>query len=173
MIAGSGTAFDIVVSDSVSTSKAHVGDAVRAAVAADVHDASGAVVIPAGSVVHGSVTTSTGTAHTPHLAVAFASVDVNGRSFPLQASIASLPTVQTRRTSRAAQVGEVGGGAVAGGLLGRLIGGKKSGGTVIGAVAGAAAGAVVADKTEIHDMVLPKGATVHVQLTAPVTVPQA
>jgi len=100
-------------------------------------------------------------------------VDVGGQSYGVQSNIAKLPTVQSRRTARVAQVGEVGGGAVAGGLLGRLIGGRKSGGTVIGAVAGAAAGAVVADKTESHDAVLPKGVHVTLQLTSAVTIPRA
>jgi hypothetical protein len=172
LVAAGGTAFDVVISDTVTTAKVHVGDPVTATVAADVKDASGAVVLPAGSAVHGTVTVSSGPAHTPHLAVGFTSVDVAGHNYPLQSNVTTLPTVQTRRTARVAQVGEVGGGAVAGALIGRLIGGPKTGGTAIGAVTGAAAGVVVANKTESHDAVLPKGAHVSLQLTTAVTIPR-
>jgi outer membrane lipoprotein SlyB len=172
LVAPSGASVAVSIADTVTTANAHVGDAVRATVTTDVKDASGMVVIPAGSAVQGTVSTSSGPAHTPHLAIGFTSIVVRGVSYPVQGTIASLPLVQSRRTSRAAQAGEVGGGAVVGGLLGRAIGGKKSGGTLIGAVAGAAAGVAVADKTESHDAVLPKGASVTLQLTAPISVPQ-
>jgi hypothetical protein len=173
LVATTGTAFSVLLSDTVTTAKAHQGDRVAATVATDVRDASGAIVIPAGSPVHGTVTTSSGPAHTPHLAVGFTSVDVRGHSYALQSTVMNLPVVKVRRTARVAQAGEVGGGAVAGGLIGRLIGGRKSGGTVIGAVAGAAAGVVVADKTQSNDAVLPKGARVVLQITSPVTIPRS
>lgn len=172
LVVPSGTSFDVVLADTISTATAHVGDAISGTVAADVSDASGRVVIPAGTGVHGTVTASSGPAHTPHLGIAFSDVAVNGTNYGVRGAITALPIVQSRRTARAAQAGEVGGGAAVGALLGRAIGGKKSGGTVIGAIAGAAAGAVVADKTESHDAVLPKGARVTLQLTAPVTVKQ-
>jgi hypothetical protein len=172
LVAPSGASVAVSIADTVTTANAHVGDAVRGTVTTDVKDASGMVVIPAGSAVQGTVSTSSGPAHTPHLAIGFTSIVVRGVSYPVQATIASLPLVQSRRTSRAAQAGEVGGGAVVGGLLGRAIGGKKSGGTLIGAIAGAAAGVAVADKTESHDAVLAKGASVTLQLTAPISVPQ-
>lgn len=172
LVAASGTSFSVVLSDTVTTAKAHQGDQVAATVATDVRDASGAIVIPAGSLVHGAVTTSSGPAHTPHLAVGFTSVDVGGHSYALQSTVTNLPVVKVRRTARVAQAGEVGGGAVAGGLLGHLIGGRKTGGTVIGAVAGAAAGVVVADKTQSNDAVLPKGAQIALQLTTAVTIPR-
>jgi len=163
----------VIASDSVSTSNVHVGDPVSATLAADVRDASGAVVIPAGSTVHGAVTVSSGPAHSPHLAVAYTSVTVGGQSYALQSTVTKLPTVQKRRTARVAQVGEVGGGAAAGALIGRLIGGRKTGGTAIGAVVGAGAGVVVADKTQSNDAVLPKGAHVSLQLTTAVTIPRS
>jgi hypothetical protein len=172
-VAASGTPLGVIVSDTVTTAKAHVGDPITATVATDVKDGSGAIVVPAGSTVHGSVTVSSGPAHTPHLEVAFTSVDVGGHTYQLQSSVTKLPLVQVRRTARVAQAGEVGGGAVAGALIGRLIGGRKTGGTAIGAVAGAAAGVVVADKTESHDAVLPKGAQVSLQLSTALTIPRS
>ncbi len=173
LVAGAGTPIDLVVADTITTATAHVGDPVAASVANDVRDASGVVVIPAGSPVRGSVAASSGSGHSPHLDVRFTTVSVGGRDYALDIGSVTLPIVEVRRTARVAQVGEVAGGAAAGGLLGRLIGGKKSGGTIIGAVAGAAAGAVVANKTESHDAVLPKGAHVKGQLASSVTVPQA
>jgi hypothetical protein len=172
LVAPSGASLDIALADTVTTATAHVGDAVHGRVASDVRDASGAVVIPAGSAATGTVSTSTGPAHTPHLGVSFSAVSVRGKSYPVQGTISSLPIVQSRRTARAAQVGEVAGGAAVGGLIGNLIGHGRAGGTVVGAVAGGAAGAIVADKTESHDAVLPQGAHVTVQLTAPISVPQ-
>jgi hypothetical protein len=172
LVAPSGASLDIALADTVTTATAHVGDAVHGKVASDVRDASGAVVIPAGSAATGTVSTSTGPAHTPHLGVSFSAVSVRGKSYPVQGTISSLPIVQSRRTARVAQVGEVAGGAAVGGLIGNLIGHGRAGGTVVGAVAGGAAGAVVADKTESHDAVLPRGAHVTVQLTAPISVPQ-
>jgi len=172
LVAPSGASLDIALADTVTTATAHVGDPVHGKVVSDVHDASGAVVIPAGSAATGTVSTSTGPAHTPHLGVSFSAVSVRGKSYPVQGTISSLPIVQSRRTARAAQVGEVAGGAAVGGLIGNLIGHGRAGGTVVGAVAGGAAGAVVADKTESHDAVLPQGARVTLQLTAPISVPQ-
>ena len=173
LVAASGTALDVIASDTITTSNVHVGDPVSGTVASDVRDASGNVVIPAGSTVQGSVTVSSGPAHSPKLAVAFTSLNVGGHSYALQSSVTKIPLVNHRRTARVAQVGEVGGGAAAGALIGRLIGGSKTGGTAIGAVVGAAGGAVVADKTQSNDAVLPKGAHVSLQLTTALTIPRS
>lgn len=168
----SGTSFGATVHDTITTRSAKVGDTFTASIASDVRDASGRVVVPAGTVVRGSVlevapAPNPSAAGTMRLTVT--AVTINGRDYPLVASIDSIDTVRQGRGIEGADAAKVGAGAAAGAIAGRIIGKNKKG-TVIGGIVGAAAGAGVAAKTKDVDLVLPAGARIIITLLDPLIV---
>lgn len=169
--AAAGTNVSLTASDEISSRTAKAGQEFTAKVQADVRDAAGHVVIPAGSTVTGTVTdvkpggaNSAGT-----LTLAIRSVSVRGNSYPLDASVESVSTVRQGRGITGKEAAKVGVGAAAGAIAGRIIG-KDTKGAIIGGAVGAAAGAGVAAATRTVDVVLPAGAQIEIKLTRPVTV---
>jgi hypothetical protein len=159
--------FSIATTATISSRSAKPGDEFTARVVADVQDAAGRVAIPAGSLVSGTITdvksapnpSSPGT-----LTLALNSVAVNGRSYPLNASIDSLATELHGRPISGGDVVKVGVGAAAGAIIGQVIG-KNSKGTIIGAVVGGMAGAGYAAATKDGDISLPAGTHILVTVT--------
>lgn len=159
--------FSMATTATISSRTAKPGDVFTATVVADVQDAAGRVAIPAGSLVSGTITdvksapnpSSPGT-----LTLAVNSVAVNGRSYPINASIDSLATERSGRPISGGDAVKVGVGAAAGAIVGQIIG-KNSKGTIIGAVVGAAAGGAYAAATKDGDISLPAGTHVVVTLT--------
>ncbi len=159
--------FSIATTTTISSRSAKPGDVFTATVAADVQDAAGRVAIPAGSLVSGTITdvksapnpSSPGT-----LTLAVNSVAVNGRSYPIKASIDSLATERHGRPISGSDAVKVGVGAAAGAIVGQIIG-KNSKGTIIGAVVGAAAGGAYAAATKDGDISLPAGTHILVTVT--------
>jgi hypothetical protein len=159
--------FAMATTATISSRTAKPGDVFTARVVADVQDAAGRVAIPAGSLVSGTITdvksapnpSSPGT-----LTLAVNSVAVNGRSYPINASIDSLATERSGRPISGGDAVKVGVGAAAGAIVGQIIG-KNSKGTIIGAVVGAAAGGAYAAATKDGDISLPAGTHVLVTLT--------
>jgi len=159
--------FSMATTATISSRTAKPGDVFTATVVADVQDAAGRVAIPAGSLVSGTITdvksapnpSSPGT-----LTLAVNSVAVNGRSYPINASIDSLATQRSGRPISGSDAVKVGVGAAAGAIVGQIIG-KNSKGTIIGAVVGAAAGGAYAAATKDGDISLPAGTHVLVTLT--------
>ncbi len=159
--------FSMATTATISSRTAKPGDVFTATVVADVQDAAGRVAIPAGSLVSGTVTdvksapnpSSPGT-----LTLAVNSVAVNGRSYPINATIDSLATERSGRPISGGDAVKVGVGAAAGAIIGQIIG-KNSKGTIIGAVVGAAAGGAYAAATKDGDIRLPAGTHVLVTLT--------
>ncbi len=159
--------FSIATTTTISSRSAKPGDVFTATVAADVQDAAGRVAIPAGSLVSGTITdvksapnpSSPGT-----LTLAVNSVAVNGRSYPIKASIDSLATERHGRPISGSDALKVGVGAAAGAIVGQIIG-KNSKGTIIGAVVGAAAGGAYAAATKDGDISLPAGTHILVTIT--------
>ncbi len=170
--ATAGTTLSLAATDAISSRTAKAGDAFTARVDADVKDASGHVVIPAGSTVHGTISEiKPGGASTDGtLKLAVTSVTVRGESYPIQATVASAATVRQGRGVTGKEAAKVGVGAAAGAIVGRIVG-KDTKGAVIGGVAGAAAGAGVAAATRTVDVVLPAGAAVKITLDQPLSVP--
>jgi lysozyme family protein len=106
--------FSMATTATISSRSAKPGDVFTATVVADVHDAAGRVAIPAGSLVSGTVTdvksapnpSSPGT-----LTLAINSVAVNGRSYPMNATIDSLATERHGRPISGGDAVKVGVGA--------------------------------------------------------------
>jgi hypothetical protein len=164
---GVGAKVDVAATDTISSRTAKVGDAFTARVVEDVKNATGQVVIPAGSVVHGSVTAvkPAPNPRTPGtLTLSVASITVRGTSYPIEATVDSLETTHKGRGVTSGDAAKVGAGAVAGAVLGRVLGGNKKG-TIIGGVVGGIAGAGVASQTKDSDIVLPAGAHIIIRLT--------
>jgi hypothetical protein len=164
---GVGAKLDMAATDTISSRTAKVGDAFSARVVEDVKNAAGQVVIPAGSVVHGSVTAvkPAPNPRTPGtLTLAVSSVTVRGTSYPVEAAVDSIETIHKGRGVTSGDAAKVGAGAVAGAVLGRVLGGNKKG-TIIGGVVGGIAGAGVASQTKDSDIVLPAGAHIIIRLT--------
>lgn len=155
----SGTRIEAAMIETLSSRNGTVGDRFSAEVVRDVQDVDGRVLIPAGSLLHGSIT-EVGSAPNPGapgtLTLAVSDVTVGGTVVPLEASIDSLVTLREGRPINEADVARVAGGAVAGAVLGRVIGGNAKG-TVIGGVIGAGAGVIVSAEIKDTDIVLPAG----------------
>jgi hypothetical protein len=100
---GVGTKIDVASNDTLSSRTAKVGDAFTAHVVEDVRDASGKVVIPAGSVVNATITevkpapnpSTPGT-----LTVSVTSITVRGTSYPIDAAVDSIETIHKGVASR-------------------------------------------------------------------------
>ncbi len=164
---GVGTQMDIAATDTISSRTAKVGDPFTAHVVEDVRNAAGKVVIPAGSVVNGTITDvkPAPNPRTPGtLTLSVTSITVRGTSYPLDASVDSLETIHKGRGVTSGDAAKVGAGAVAGAVLGRVLGGNKKG-TIIGGIVGGAAGAAVAHETKDSDIILPAGAHIIIRLT--------
>jgi hypothetical protein len=162
-----GTTLSATTDAEIRSHKNKVGDEVTATVASDVKDATGHVVIPAGSQVTLKITAikesenkrdSTGT-----LTVKPTAVSINGTPHPITASITGVKTKLEGRGTNASDVGKVGIGTGAGAVVGRVIGGSTKG-AIIGGIIGGAIGAQRAVETKDRDVVLPQGTTVTVTL---------
>jgi len=162
-----GATFSAATDAEIRSHKNKVGDQVTATVASDVKDASGRVVIPAGSQVTLTVTAikesenkgdSTGT-----LTVKPTAVSINGASQPIAASISGVKTTLQGRKTGAGDIAKVGVGTGAGAVLGRVIGGSTKG-AIIGGIIGGAIGTQRAIETKDRDVVLPQGTTVTLTL---------
>jgi hypothetical protein len=166
-----GTAVEAAITDTLTTRNNKAGDSFTASVVADVRSG-GRVVIPAGSMAHGTVTevkeapnrNSPGT-----LTIAVQSITVRGESYPISASIDSLDTVRKARGIEPVDAARVGGGAAAGAILGQVIGGDSKG-TIIGAAVGGAAGAVVSNEMKDVDVILPAGSHMYFSLSKAVAI---
>jgi len=175
LTAAAGTRVPLAASESISTRQAKPGDAFSATVGEDVKDASGHVVIPAGSAVQGTVVAAEpapNPSSSGRLELAVHSITVRGASYPVDATVESKDTVMQGRGVTKADAAKVGGGAVAGAIVGKLLG-KNAKGAIIGGAVGAAAGAAAARASRDIDVVLPKGATITIKLTKPLTVKRA
>jgi len=164
-----GTPIDVIFLDGLSSETSQAGDTFRVRVAQDVVR-DGVVVIPAGSVVVGSVLEAVplkkigGTAK---LGLEFTSLELtSGRTVPISASFAEQGKSETKKDAAT-----IGGAAAGGAVLGRLLSKKDKGkGTVLGALVGAAAGTAIAAKSQGEQVEVPVGTEVTLQLSKPVEI---
>ncbi len=165
-----GTPIEVAFLDGVSSKSSQAGDSFRTRVTKDVVQ-DGIVVVPAGSVVVGSVTEATGLKKIggqAKLTLAFTKLELtSGRSAPISASFAEKGKSETGKDAAT-----IGGATAGGALLGRLLSkGDKSKGTVLGAIVGAAAGTAIAAKTKGEEVEIPAGTAITLKLDQPTQVP--
>jgi hypothetical protein len=167
-----GTSLTATTTAEISSKTNKVGDTVTATVASDVKDASGRVVIPAGSEVTLKVTaikvSENKSDKTGTLTLQPTQVSINGQSHPLTASIQQVDTKLQGRSTSAGDIAKPAAGVAVGAVLGRVIGGSTKG-AIIGGVLGGAVGAQRAVETKDRDVVLPEGTAVTISLDAPLT----
>ena len=151
----------------IRSHKNKVGDTVTATVASDVKDNSGRVVIPAGSEVVLEVTaikeSENKSDKTGTLTLQPTAVSINGRSYPLSATIEGVNTELRGRGTNAGDIAKPAAGAAVGAVVGRVLGGSTKG-AIIGGVLGGAVGAQRAVETKDRDVVLPQGTSVTLSL---------
>ena len=158
-----GTRVAAALAQTLSTEKSRVGDRVDLETAEPLPITKG-VTLPAGIVVHAEVIVSKGGGRisgAPELALRFSSMNVNGKDYPIEAEPFRVRGKSDARESAA----EIGGGAVAGGIVGAI-----AGNTLKGAAVGAVLGTGVAVATKGNQIVLPAGQKVRVRLSQPVKV---
>ena len=168
----SGTHVDLTINHELSSRKNKAGDTFTAKVYRDVRDPSGNVVLEAGSTVNGVVVAvkPAPNRRTPGtLTLALTTVETDGRTFPITATIDSVQTEYRRQPIDSRDAGKVAVGAAAGAVVGQVIS-KNTKGTVIGAVVGGIAGAGVAAETKDLDIVLPDDAHIMVTITSPLKI---
>jgi hypothetical protein len=88
---------------------------------------------------------------------------VNGRSYPIDASVTNATVTQVRSSTRKDDAKKVIGGAIIGAVIGQATG-KDTKSTVIGGAAGAAAGTAVAMATGDYEGCINQGATINIKL---------
>ncbi len=158
-----GTEFDVRLANTLSSKTAQVEDRFEATTMVDLADERGRVLVPAGSTMRGvvsSVNKATRTDRKGSLTVAFDRVTVNGRSYPIRATV-------TQALESEGIMGEkqkIGIGAGAGAILGAILGGAK--GALAGILIGGG-GTIAA--TEGKDVELPAGTVLRTRLDSPLT----
>jgi hypothetical protein len=162
-----GTTVATTVDREISSRTDKAGATVTGTVASDVMDASGRVVIPAGS----RVTLTIAEIHesenkgdkTGKLTLTPTAVEIAGQSYPLDGSAVALDRTLRDRKTNAGDVAKVGVGTAAGAIVGRVIGGSTKG-AIIGGVIGGAVGTQRAIETQDRDVVVPASSRVEVTL---------
>lgn len=152
-----GQELDVRLQTTLSSETATAEQRFEATTAVDVTQ-EGRVLIPAGSVVRGVVTSVKRPGNIDRvgsLTLSFDQVTIRGRNYPMRA----LATQVFESGGIREEVGTVGAGAGIGGIVGGILGGVK--GAILGAVIGAG-GAIVA--TEGKDVHLPAGSIIRVRL---------
>ena len=156
-----GTEFDVRLGNMLSSKTAQVEDRFEGTTMVDLRDERGRVLVPSGSVMRGvvsSVNRATRTDRKGAMTVAFDRVTINGRSYPIRATV-------TQAIESEGIMGEkekIGIGAGAGAIIGAILGGVK--GAVAGILIGGG-GTIAA--TEGKDVELPAGSVLRVRLDSP------
>jgi hypothetical protein len=167
----SGTSLALRSNSEVCTNTSKVGDRFTATLNEAVVGSNGAT-IPAGSTVTLTVTRldrSENVNDPIRMEFAVNNVSFGGKSYALEANVASAAVERVRNQPKSADAKKVLGGAAVGAIAGQVLG-KNTKSTVIGAAAGAAAGAAVAAGTANYEGCVRSGGNIVVTLTAPVQV---
>jgi hypothetical protein len=167
-----GTTIEAAATSQISSRNNKAGETLSATVSNDIRDSRGRVVIPAGSVVKLTITEiapAENKSQTDGKIVLMPStIEVNGKSYTLNASIESVEHTLQGRGVTAGDAAKVGAGAAVGAIAGRVLSGNKKG-AIIGGVVGAAVGTGVAMETADRDVVVPAGAKIVLKLTTALT----
>ena len=153
-----GTEFDVRTQASLSSKTTQVEDKFEATTLVDLKDADGKVVVPAGSVMRGIVSSVKPAGRVERkgsLTVAFDRITIRGRSYPIRATVTQAIESEGIR----GEAGKIGIGAGAGAILGAILGGAK--GALAGILIGGG-GTIAA--TEGTDVDLPAGTILRVRM---------
>jgi hypothetical protein len=163
-----GTHLPVILDTGIGSDTSRLEDAVHAHVARSIM-VRGERVLPAGSRVSGVVTDATQSAKVKgraHIAVRFDSLTPAGDEQRYR--IRTTPVGRTAAATKEKDALEIGGSAAGGALIGALVGGKK--GALVGTAVGGGAGTAVVLSTRGKEIHLPKGSTLTLRLSEPVTI---
>jgi hypothetical protein len=167
----SGTSLNLRSNARVCTNTYKVGQTFTASLANAVSGSNGAT-IPAGANLTLEVTQLKRSENVNDKIVmefAVKSVSFGGRTYAVNAEVASADVQRVRNQPKDKDVQKVVGGAVIGAIAGQILG-KNTKSTVVGAAAGAAAGAGAAAATANYEGCVPDGGGIVVNLSAPLQV---
>ena len=159
-----GTEFDVRLQNALSSATAQVEDKFEATTLVDLRDQNNRVLVPAGSVMRGVVSSVNKAGRIERkgsMTVAFDRVTLKGRSTPMRATV----TQAIESEGIKGEKGKIGIGAGAGAILGAILGGAK--GALAGVLIGGG-GTIAA--TEGKDVELPAGTVLRVRLDSPLDV---
>jgi len=166
-----GTAFAVTTGARMCTNTHKTGDRFTTTLAAEVTGSNG-VKIPAGATVTLAVTESAISKNSKDnwkFAFDVVAVTIGGETMEVQGDVTKVETIEAVRSqSTGQQVGKVATGAAIGAVAGKLLG-KSGQATAVGAAAGAVAGGAVAAGTADYEGCLPENGTIHIALSAPLT----
>jgi hypothetical protein len=152
-----GTELDVRLQQSLSSATAQVEDRFEATTLVDLREGD-RIMIPAGSIMRGvvsSVTKTTRTERKGSLTLAFDQVTINGRAHPIRATVTQAIESEGVR----GEAGKIGVGAGVGAIIGGILGGAK--GAIAGILIGGG-GTIAA--TEGKDVDLAAGTVLRVRL---------
>jgi hypothetical protein len=153
-----GTEFDVRLQNLLSSSTAQVEDRFEATTVVDLLDDDNRMLVPAGSVVRGVVSSVTKAGRLERkgaLTLAFDQITIKGRSYPMRAMVVQALESEGIRGEKA----KIGIGAGAGAIIGGILGGMK--GALAGVLIGGG-GTIAA--TEGKDVELPAGTILRLRM---------
>ena len=157
-----GTEFDVRLQTALSSETAKVEDPVQATTVVDLDRSGGGVLVPAGSLITGVVTSVNKAGRLDRkgsLTVSFDRLTVRGRAYPVRATV----TQALESKGIAGELPKIGAGAGVGAIIGGILGGGK--GALAGILIGGG-GTIAA--TEGKDVELPPGTVLRVRLDSAV-----
>jgi hypothetical protein len=157
-----GTEFDVRLQKSLSSATAQVEDRFDATTLVDLNDENGRVIVPAGSVMRGVISSVTKAGRVERkgaMTVAFDRITIRGRAYPIRATV----TQAIESEGIKGEKEKIGIGAGAGAIIGAILGGAK--GALAGILIGGG-GTIAA--TEGKDVELPVGTVLRVRLDSPI-----
>ncbi|MQA31592.1 MAG: hypothetical protein GEU82_17455 [Luteitalea sp.] len=152
-----GTEFDVRLQNSLSSATAQVEDRFEGTTMVDLHEGD-RLLVPAGSIMRGIVSSVTKAGRIERkgsLTVAFDRVTINGRNYPIRATVTQAIESEGVR----GEAGKIGTGAGVGAIIGGILGGFK--GALAGILIGGG-GTIAA--TEGNDVDLAAGTVLRVRL---------
>lgn len=155
-----GTEIDVRIQSELTSDNAQVEDRFEATTIVDLYEGN-RVLIPAGSVMRGLVTSVNRASRTDRkgsLTVAFNQITVGGRNYPMRGTV----TEAIESSGIRGEAGRIGAGSAVGAIIGGIIGGVK--GALLGVLIGGG-GTMVA--TEGKDVTLPAGTILRVRMDTP------
>jgi hypothetical protein len=167
-VVSSGTVLATAIDAEISSKVNKPGETVTTTVKSDIADASGRVLIPAGSKVSLTICQIHESENkgdkTGKLTLTPTTVEINGQSYALAGTAVALDRYLKDRPTNAGDVAKVGAGTAIGAVAGRVIGGNTKG-AVIGGIIGGAIGTQRAIQTQDRDVVVPAGSRVQLTLS--------
>ncbi|HEX6106062.1 MAG TPA: hypothetical protein VFZ26_10790 [Gemmatimonadales bacterium] len=169
-----GTELQAALLDSIHSRHDSAGRSIEARVMENVRGLDGRTLVPAGAVVHLTVTRlepARSKSAAGALELRVDGITPADSILAVAAEVRPVPHELRGRGVTGSEAAKVGAGAAAGAIAGRVLGGDTRG-AVIGGVVGAAGGAVVAAETANRDVVVKAGTPITLVLTAPLVAGQ-